>query len=275
MVVRRTRREKANAYFWHLTEVPTVLVERAAQGYYYEFLILKYREFFVQREKYGERDWRSYYEYHHIVPVHAGGTEAFSNLIPLTPEDHVLAHQYRYELYGEAGDHTMTYLRKQGQRVNPLSDPQSKAVRMREAQRARQKEKGEGFYNSEVQRKNAQKSLETRRQLGVVYGGKNYYQSEKGKADRARGGYQNQSEALKTFLRHASEWYHVPTQQRVFLESARSSSALADQLSAAVPSHPIQRKHLPELIHGRVRTLHGWQLVASHLRARPSEAPPS
>ena len=41
---------------------------------------------------------------HHIVPVHAGGTNDPSNLVELTIEEHALAHKLLYEQYGRYQD---------------------------------------------------------------------------------------------------------------------------------------------------------------------------
>lgn len=45
-----------------------------------------------------------YTEDHHIIPKHAGGPNKRWNLIKLTPEDHMEAHQLRSLVYNEPGD---------------------------------------------------------------------------------------------------------------------------------------------------------------------------
>lgn len=41
---------------------------------------------------------------HHIIPRHAGGTDDPSNLVELTIEDHAIAHEVRYRIYGDDRD---------------------------------------------------------------------------------------------------------------------------------------------------------------------------
>lgn len=41
---------------------------------------------------------------HHIIPRHAGGTDDSSNLVELTIEDHAIAHEVRYRIYGDDRD---------------------------------------------------------------------------------------------------------------------------------------------------------------------------
>ena len=45
-----------------------------------------------------------YTHLHHIIPRHAGGTDDPSNLVELTIEDHAIAHEVRYRIYGDDRD---------------------------------------------------------------------------------------------------------------------------------------------------------------------------
>jgi len=45
-----------------------------------------------------------YFEAHHIVPRHQGGTDDKSNIVLLTYREHVLAHRLLFAMYGNAGD---------------------------------------------------------------------------------------------------------------------------------------------------------------------------
>ena len=42
--------------------------------------------------------------FHHIVPLHAGGTDEPSNLKPMTISEHAEAHRLLWEQYGRKGD---------------------------------------------------------------------------------------------------------------------------------------------------------------------------
>lgn len=45
-----------------------------------------------------------YTHLHHIIPRHAGGTDDPSNLVELTIEDHAIAHEVRYRMFGDERD---------------------------------------------------------------------------------------------------------------------------------------------------------------------------
>lgn len=45
------------------------------------------------------------YHIHHIVPVHAGGSDEIDNLVMLSIEDHAIAHKELYEKYGNIKDY--------------------------------------------------------------------------------------------------------------------------------------------------------------------------
>jgi hypothetical protein len=47
---------------------------------------------------------KTIYHTHHIIPVHAGGTDDPSNLVRLTIEEHAEAHRLLWEQYGRLGD---------------------------------------------------------------------------------------------------------------------------------------------------------------------------
>jgi hypothetical protein len=45
------------------------------------------------------RQINGYVEYHHIIPRCMGGSDAKNNLVPLTPEEHYVAHQLLVKMY--------------------------------------------------------------------------------------------------------------------------------------------------------------------------------
>lgn len=45
------------------------------------------------------RKYNGYVEYHHIVPKCLGGSDSSENLVPLTPEEHYVAHQLLVKMY--------------------------------------------------------------------------------------------------------------------------------------------------------------------------------
>lgn len=85
-------------------------------------------------------------ERHHIIPTSEGGPNESWNLIPVSYEEHRLAHQLRYEVYGKEGDRLASMGREN------LSE-NAKAIKTARAKLGHQtmKERGIGFYNSALQ----------------------------------------------------------------------------------------------------------------------------
>lgn len=55
-----------------------------------------------------------YYETHHILPKHMGGTDVESNLVKMTTKQHVMAHYILYRIY-KNNENKLAYLMKSGQ----------------------------------------------------------------------------------------------------------------------------------------------------------------
>lgn len=51
-------------------------------------------------------------ENHHILPLHAGGTNSPENIVRVSIEDHALAHFYRYLALGQKQDKLAYYFRR-------------------------------------------------------------------------------------------------------------------------------------------------------------------
>nr|YP_007890150.1 putative site-specific DNA endonuclease [Pleodorina starrii]YP_007890196.1 putative site-specific DNA endonuclease [Pleodorina starrii]AFY64421.1 putative site-specific DNA endonuclease [Pleodorina starrii]AFY64462.1 putative site-specific DNA endonuclease [Pleodorina starrii] len=79
-------------------------------------------------------------EKHHIIPLHAGGPDVPWNLIYLTPEDHIKAHELRALVYNEPGDRYAVRLRGNG---TNLSERRLEANRLGDQTRF---EQGTGIY---------------------------------------------------------------------------------------------------------------------------------
>lgn len=59
---------------------------------------------FIEKYRNQVIDINEYYEKHHIVPKHCGGTNEITNLIRLTYRQHILAHLLLYRKYNRLGD---------------------------------------------------------------------------------------------------------------------------------------------------------------------------
>jgi RNA polymerase subunit RPABC4/transcription elongation factor Spt4 len=80
-------------------------------------------------------------ENHHIIPKHAGGPDTEWNLIKLSPEEHVKAHEIRARVYGDSGD--LTAIRLRGQTGEDLTERRIKAMQKGDATR---KDNHSGIY---------------------------------------------------------------------------------------------------------------------------------
>lgn len=85
-------------------------------------------------------------EQHHIIPTSEGGPCENWNLIPVTYKEHGLAHKLRYEVYNKQGD----YLAFIGRENLPETARIIKTERAKMGHKT-MKEKGIGFYNSDLQ----------------------------------------------------------------------------------------------------------------------------
>lgn len=84
-------------------------------------------------------------EKHHILPKSLGGTDESSNIMKLTPRQHILAHLLRYLELGNENDRKAYIFRIASKDYNPKNHGQ----RMVLLHRAR----GTSFWDSETQRK--------------------------------------------------------------------------------------------------------------------------
>lgn len=89
---------------------------------------------------------------HHIIPKHAGGSDSEWNMILLSPEDQLKAHELRYDVYKEKGDLAAIRFWKDPPK-NTLEAQRRRAVLSHETCRT----KKIGFFCSEQQRLNGLK----------------------------------------------------------------------------------------------------------------------
>lgn len=69
---------------------------------------------FCEKFKHQDIDPNGYYEKHHIVPRHQGGTNDAANLVCVTLRQHIFLHKLRWYAYKQAGDR-IAYLWRSGQ----------------------------------------------------------------------------------------------------------------------------------------------------------------
>lgn len=115
----------------------------------------------MQKNQNRSRDTGVYYELHHIVPRHMGGSNDSSNLVLLTFREHVLAHYMLWRIHNKNGDKLMFLLRS-----NQTEEAQRLRVKMAvESNR----NGGKGFTNWTGDKhpmknpNNVKRSIETKR----------------------------------------------------------------------------------------------------------------
>nr|YP_009773687.1 putative HNH homing endonuclease [Uronema confervicola]QIZ74187.1 putative HNH homing endonuclease [Uronema confervicola] len=91
-------------------------------------------------------------EVHHIIPKSLGGVNENWNTVTLTTSDHTLAHQLRYEVFGDIQDELASRLRSQ----STVSSREAQLERIRLSHKSTRKNQT-GFFSSEQQAKNGRK----------------------------------------------------------------------------------------------------------------------
>lgn len=109
-----------------------------------------YNDYILQKIK--RQDQPTKGENHHIIPKHVGGPDVSWNLILLTVEEHVKAHELRLEVYNDPGDKAfMNFYKNPG-----LSNNERIQQRVKFSHET-QKLNKTGFFSSEQQSLNGQK----------------------------------------------------------------------------------------------------------------------
>lgn len=150
---------KARFPFPQITE--TLLRNKISQGVpIYQNFINK-AKFRAEKEK--KKNPTVYLETHHIIPIHAGGSDSSENLVQLTFNDHIIAHYLRWIVENDPKDKT-AYLIMSGQTENTrleiarlggtLGGPKTQVIL---------KEQQKGWYNSDEQAKRGRKAAEINR----------------------------------------------------------------------------------------------------------------
>lgn len=191
-------------------------------------------------------------EKHHVVPVHAGGNDASENLLKLSIEDHILAHQYRYMVYGEKGEKLAFVWRK---------NDTAEAAILR-SQLAQQDRLAKGlllrFKDSEAQ------SL-----LGQIGGKKGglantaaQYQARSavGKVHGKKVGVSNQSNKLKKLLKQEILWEHT-SGIKITTVVCNSFKHVCDQLNQAVPNTITNNCCFFKVLYKERPQMYGWRII--------------
>nr|AOC61646.1 putative H-N-H homing endonuclease [Gloeotilopsis planctonica] len=191
-------------------------------------------------------------EKHHIVPKHAGGSPT-GQVVFCSPENHTLAHFYRYLVYGEQGDWVCYQMRKN--QKTTLRERSLLAVE-------KQKKLQINFWSSKWQSrqgkkggkiggiKDTSKQFAARQKVGLTFG--------------SQGGLKNQSNFMKKALSRQTVWLYKWESFSFFLviKPQPSFSKLIDILQVNTPNKTVKilKSSFYKVFDGQRRQMYGWQL---------------
>jgi hypothetical protein len=191
-----------------------------------------------------------YYEKHHIVPKHSGGTDDKENLIYLPPHIHTLTHYYRWLSFQEIGD-KVAYEMRWNQDIESVKLRSQLAVETN-------KQKGNTFWNSEWQREqglkggtkggsaNTQNQFIARQKVGKTYG--------------KQVGLSRQKSDLVEILKNSTTWKHK-TGKTVILPPQESVTKLCEELQDIEYFDTPNKALIGKLLRGEKKQLYGWSFT--------------
>lgn len=197
-------------------------------------------------------------ERHHILPKHDGGKDQ-DEVIFCTPQDHTIAHLYRFLVYGQKGDWVAYHMRKNqtvvGRERSLLAVTQNKKKQnlfwnpIWQREQGKKGGKKDGNLNSPSQKKQ-------RHMLGLTYG--------------AQTGRKNQSMLLSQFLKHTSLWvYQSENLSFCLIVPPQKSFADGVRVLQSQPGQEKLKKIKPsilyKLIYDERKQIFKWQLFACKL----------
>ena len=221
-------------------------------------ILMTIYEQFIEYCKTGNFD-SEYYEKHHIVPKHSGGTDDKENLIYLPPHIHTLTHYYRWLSFQEIGD-------KVAYEMRWYQDLESVKLRSQLAVKTN-KEKGNLFWNSEWQREqglkggtrggsaNTQNQFLARQKVGKTYG--------------KQVGLSRQKSDLVEILKHPTTWKHK-TGYYVTLPPQESVSKLCEELQNIEYFDTPNKALIGKLLRGEKKQLYGWSFTGMAISIQAS-----
>jgi hypothetical protein len=201
-----------------------------------------------------------YYEKHHIVPKHSGGTDDKENLIYLPPHIHTLTHYYRWLSFQEIGD-KVAYEMRWNQNIESVK------LRSRLAAETN-KEKGNLFWNSEWQREqglkggtkggsaNTQTQFLARQKVGKPYG--------------RQVGLSIQKSDLVELLKYSTTWKHR-TGKSVILPPQESVTKLCEELQSIEYFDIPNKSLIGKLLRGEKKQLYGWSFTGMAISSQDTD----
>lgn len=196
-------------------------------------------------------------EKHHIIPLHAGGDNSPENIIRISPEDHVAAHFYRHQAFGEIGDKVAYEMR--------IADTNELAMLRAQAAVAANREKKNLFWDRDWQAlqgrkggskggsRNTPEQRKARQTVGLVWG--------------RIVGISNQSLILQSMLAQPLEWEFQPDKTLHTTPPVESAAALVKALEKIKPGRITGKSTIYKILDGTRKSINGWRLISKVIRS--------
>lgn len=250
---------------WFATKAPfyncqTFSLEILKKDYKKEKLDI-YQQFIysLKRKKYVSG---TFLEKHHVLPLHAGGTNCSEKLINLSIKDHALPRFYRFLASKDKNDKLAYLFRK---------NDNSEAFRLRTQLPLKSREKKgllKRFKDSKAQALLGKKE-------GQIAGSLNTLSQKKarqrvGKKYGRIVGKSNQSVLLKKRLTMSQIWEHL-CGIKVKTTPCDTFKEICNQLESAVPNKIRNESSLIKVLYGQRLKIYGWKLLIMVIRSEAGE----
>lgn len=183
--------------------------------------------------------------------MHASGPNTPENIIRISPEDHVAAHFYRFQVYKEIGDKVAYEMR--------INDTNELARTRAQAAVFANKSKKQLFWDRDWQsiqgkkggaaagKGNTPAQFLARQKVGLTYG--------------KIVGVSNQSEVLRFILSHSIEWLFEEDQSTFITPPMESAAAIVKELERFKPGKIRNTSAFYKVVHRERKQMYGWKLV--------------
>jgi len=229
-LVKRAEIQKLKIY----TRAELLLYLEKNKNVYSDFIIQKLSEptqqQAVQLQQTSVNSSKENIEVHHIFPRHAGGPDTEWNRMFLTQEDHIKAHELRYQVYKEFGDYN--FLLTRDSTVRSRIEPNPEFDAMLRKQRVNANANARPVFSDDDGSKASK---------AVLSG----LSPEAQKTLRLR--HRNKmSEQVRNVLQNGATFYHDRTKKTFVLEpdQAPTLTELKDLLASVLPAGDLDRKRL-------------------------------
>lgn len=201
-------------------------------------------------------------EKHHILPLHAGGSNNSENILILSIEDHALAHFYRFLASKDKND-KLAYLFRKNDKKEAFLLRSKKGLLSREKKGLLKR-----FKDSKAQALLGKKG-------GKIAGSLNTLPQKKartivGKKDGKIVGKSNQSLLSKKLLTMFMVWEYE-NGLRIKTKPCDTFKKICDQLENAIPNNIRNESSFIKVLYGKRSKMYGWKLLIMVIRSEAGD----